>query len=337
MQILVTGGAGFIGSHLVRHILTHTSHQVVNVDVLTYAANPEVLEEFSHSERHTFVQADICDRDTMSDVFTRFQPDAVVHLAAESHVDNSIAGPAVFIDTNVVGTQTLLECARSHWQGLPDERKQRFRYLQVSTDEVYGDLSRSDAPFTEVSPYRPSSPYAASKASADHLVRAWGRTYGLPVLITCCSNNFGPYQHAEKLIPRMISNALKGDALPVYGDGQQIRDWLHVEDHAKALLAVLETGAVGETYNIGANCERTNIQIVTQICGWLEDLAPEKPAGVDHYRDLITFVADRPGHDLRYALNSSKLKGVVGWVPHTTFEAGLRTTVEWYLAQYRDR
>jgi len=332
MQILVTGGAGFIGSHLVRHILTQTSHQVVNIDALTYAANPDLLEEFDRSERHTFVQANICDRDTMSDVFSRFQPDGLIHLAAESHVDNSIAGPAVFIKTNVVGTQTLLECARSYWKDLPGERKRRFRYLQVSTDEVYGDLSRSDAPFTEASPYRPSSPYAASKASADHLVRAWGRTYGLPVMITCCSNNFGPYQHAEKLIPRMISNALNGEALPVYGDGQQIRDWLHVEDHAQALLSVLESGTVGETYNIGANCERTNLQIVTQICDWLEDLAPE--TGVASYRDLIAFVADRPGHDLRYALDSRKLQNTLGWCPKISFESGLRATVEWYLARH---
>lgn len=333
MQILVTGGAGFIGSALVRNILTHTEHSVVNVDVLTYAANPEVLAEFSTYEQHHFVQADICDRHVMNAIFTRHKPDWVMHLAAETHVDNSIGGPDVFIQTNVLGTQTLLELSRSHWLGLEGQKRDRFRYLQVSTDEVYGDLGTEAGLFTEASPYCPSSPYSASKAAADHLVRAWGRTYGLPVLVTCCSNNYGPYQHSEKLIPLMIDRALTGKPLPIYGDGQQIRDWLYVDDHAAALMRVLELGTPGETYNVGANNEHCNLDIVKRICTLLEEMVPVKPASVMCYEDLITFVTDRPGHDLRYGLDTCKICQELGWAPASGFAEGLRETVRWYLAQ----
>ena len=328
MKILVTGGAGFIGSALVRHLIQNTSHQVLNLDKLTYAGNLASLEDVSGSERYSFDQADICDREALDRILSQFQPDAVMHLAAESHVDRSIDGPAAFVETNVVGTYTLLEACRAFWSGLEGSKRDAFRFHHISTDEVFGDLEGSDSLFTENTPYAPSSPYSASKASSDHFVRAWGRTYGLPILMTNCSNNYGPYHFPEKLIPLVIINALHGKPLPVYGNGQQVRDWLFVEDHARALLKVLEEGAVGETYNIGGHNERTNLEVVKAICTLLDQLAPR---GAPH-SDLIAFVADRPGHDLRYAIDASKIERELGWIPEETFESGLRKTVEWYLA-----
>jgi len=334
-RILITGGAGFIGSAVIRYILRHTAHRVVNVDKLTYAGNLAAVAEVSSDPRYAFERIDICDAHAMRRVFAQYRPAAVMHLAAESHVDRSIEGPAPFISTNIVGTYTLLEVAREYWSSLDDAGRTAFRFHHVSTDEVYGDLDGSDALFTEDTPYAPSSPYSASKAAADHLVRAWHRTYGLPVLITNCSNNYGPYQYPEKLIPLVIRNALAGRPLPVYGRGDQVRDWLYVEDHARALYAVLTRGRVGETYNIGGHNEQRNIDVVRQICALLEELAPDKPAGVRRYEDLITFVPDRPGHDRRYAIDASKIARELGWVPQETFESGLRKTVQWMLAQHR--
>ena len=331
MKILVTGGAGFIGSAVVRHIINDTQDAVINVDKLTYAGNLESLLSVEASERYEFEQADICDRAAMDRIFAEHQPDAVMHLAAESHVDRSIDGPAAFIETNIVGTYTLLEAARHYWNTLDEARKSAFRFHHISTDEVYGDLEGTDDFFTETTPYSPSSPYSASKASSDHLVRAWLRTYGLPTLVTNCSNNYGPYHFPEKLIPLMILNALEGKALPVYGNGMQIRDWLFVEDHARALYKVVTEGEVGETYNIGGHNEKANIEVVKTICSLLEELVPNKPAGVEHYADLITYVTDRPGHDVRYAIDPSKIGRELGWVPEETFESGIRKTVEWYL------
>lgn len=329
--ILVTGGAGFIGSAVVRHIIQDTPYQVVNLDKLTYAGNLESLNSVSDSPRYQFEQADICDRSAMERIFAQYRPDVVMHLAAESHVDRSIDGPAAFIETNIIGTYTLLEAARNYWNALEPQAKAAFRFHHISTDEVYGDLEGPDSLFTETTPYAPSSPYSASKASSDHLVRAWRRTYGLPTLITNCSNNYGPFHFPEKLIPLMILNALAGKPLPVYGKGEQIRDWLYVEDHARALVKVATEGAVGETYNIGGHNERKNIDVVHTLCDLLEELVPNKPAGVAHYRDLITYVADRPGHDLRYAIDASKIAHDLGWVPQETFESGIRKTVIWYL------
>lgn len=329
--ILVTGGAGFIGSAVVRHIIQDTPYHVVNLDKLTYAGNLESLNSVSDSPRYQFEQADICDRSAMERIFAQYRPDVVMHLAAESHVDRSIDGPAAFIETNIIGTYTLLEAARNYWNALEPQAKAAFRFHHISTDEVYGDLDGPDSLFTETTPYAPSSPYSASKASSDHLVRAWRRTYGLPTLITNCSNNYGPFHFPEKLIPLMILNALAGKPLPVYGKGEQIRDWLYVEDHARALVKVATEGAVGETYNIGGHNERKNIDVVHTLCDLLEELVPNKPAGVAHYRDLITYVADRPGHDLRYAIDASKIAHDLGWVPQETFESGIRKTVIWYL------
>ncbi|WP_368879721.1 dTDP-glucose 4,6-dehydratase [Proteus mirabilis] len=330
-RILVTGGAGFIGSAVVRHIIDNTNDSVVVVDKLTYAGNLESLAPVANSERYAFEQVDICDRAALDSLFAQYQPDIVMHLAAESHVDRSIDGPAAFIETNIVGTYTLLEAARHFWSELPEDKKAAFRFHHISTDEVYGDLEGTDDFFTETTPYAPSSPYSASKASSDHLVRAWLRTYGLPTLITNCSNNYGPYHFPEKLIPLIILNAISGKPLPVYGKGEQIRDWLYVEDHARALYLVATTAQPGETYNIGGHNERRNIDVVTTICELLEELHPNKPAGVAKYVDLITHVKDRPGHDLRYAIDAAKIAAELGWKPQETFESGIRKTVLWYL------
>ncbi|ASU15264.1 dTDP-glucose 4,6-dehydratase [Actinobacillus pleuropneumoniae] len=331
MKILVTGGAGFIGSAIVRHIINNTQDSVINVDKLTYAGNLESLQMVENHSRYIFEHVDICNRAELERVFAQYQPDAVMHLAAESHVDRSIDGPAAFIETNIVGTYTLLEAARAYWNSLDTDKKSLFRFHHISTDEVYGDLEGTDDLFTETTPYSPSSPYSASKASSDHLVRAWLRTYGLPTIVTNCSNNYGPFHFPEKLIPLMILNALEGKPLPVYGNGQQIRDWLFVEDHARALYKVVTEGKVGETYNIGGHNEKANIDVVRTICSLLEELVPNKPAGVKKYEDLITYVTDRPGHDVRYAIDATKIGRELGWQPQETFETGIRKTVEWYL------
>jgi dTDP-glucose 4,6-dehydratase len=339
LKILITGGAGFIGSAVVRHIINNTSDSVVNVDKLTYAGNLESLFSVSSNERYVFEQVDVCDRAELDRVFNQYNPDAVMHLAAESHVDRSITGPSDFIQTNIVGTYTLLEATRAYWKELSTEQKNTFRFHHISTDEVYGDLPHPDEQdgqssnqklplFTEDSVYAPSSPYSASKASSDHLVRAWLRTYGLPTVVTNCSNNYGPFHFPEKLIPLVILNALEGKQLPIYGKGDQIRDWLYVEDHARALYKVVTEGKVGETYNIGGHNEKQNIEVVNTICSILDTLVPKKTL----YADQITYVTDRPGHDRRYAIDASKMSNELNWQPQETFETGLRKTIEWYLA-----
>jgi len=329
--ILVTGGAGFIGSELIRHLLSSSNHRVVNVDKLTYSGNLESLESINNSKRYHFEQIDICDEIEFKRVLIEKKPDTIIHLAAESHVDRSIDGPKEFILTNIVGTYTILEQSNQYWQSLQGEKKDNFRFLHVSTDEVYGDLNGTDDYFSEATSYDPSSPYSASKASSDHLVRAWHRTYNLPVLITNCSNNYGPYQFPEKLIPHIILNAIAGKELPVYGDGKQIRDWLFVNDHVRALMTVAFSGDIGETYNIGGNNEIQNIDVVKRICELLDDLIPEKLNGLTSFSDLITYVQDRPGHDVRYAIDASKIKNNLGWTPKEDFFSGIRKTVEWYL------
>ncbi|EHH3080440.1 dTDP-glucose 4,6-dehydratase [Vibrio vulnificus] len=331
MKILVTGGAGFIGSAVIRHIINHTQDSAVNLDKLTYAGNLESLSDVAENSRYAFEQVDICDRAELDRVFAQHKPDAVMHLAAESHVDRSIDGPAAFIETNIIGTYNLLEAARAYWLTLEENVKAHFRFHHISTDEVYGDLEGTDDLFTETTSYAPSSPYSASKASSDHLVRAWQRTYGFPTLVTNCSNNYGPYHFPEKLIPLMILNALDGKPLPVYGDGMQIRDWLFVEDHARALYKVVTEGEIGETYNIGGHNEKANIEVVKTICDLLEELRPNKPAGVESYESLITYVKDRPGHDVRYAIDATKIAQELNWTPEETFDSGIRKTVEWYL------
>ena len=342
---LITGGAGFIGSAVIRELITNTDHRVVNVDKLTYAGNLESLEQVDDSSRYAFIHADICDASAMHRVLAEHRPDVVMHLAAESHVDRSIDGPAEFIKTNLVGTSVLLQAARGYWKGLQESDPAKgagFRFHHISTDEVYGDLAgegssssfnhpASSSLFTEETPYAPSSPYSASKAGSDHLVRAWHRTYGLPTLITNCSNNYGPCQFPEKLIPLMILNALAGKSLPVYGDGQQVRDWLYVEDHARALIKVATEGRVGETYNIGGHNEKTNLEVVETVCSLVDELRPASSSFRHPASSLITFVKDRPGHDRRYAIDAGKIERELGWLPQETFESGLRKTVQWYL------
>ena len=329
MMVLVTGGAGFIGSSVIRHILNTTSNKVINIDNLTYAGNLESLESISSNTNYFFEQADICDAGAIKRIFNKYQPDIVMHLAAESHVDRSIDGPSIFLQTNIMGTFNLLEQSREYFGSL--NNNDSFRFHHISTDEVYGDLHGTNDLFTENTPYSPSSPYSASKASSDHLVRSWGRTYGLPYVITNCSNNYGPYHFPEKLIPHIIINAIQGNSLPVYGKGDQIRDWLYVEDHASALFEVARNGKNAETYNIGGHNEKTNIEVVESICNLLEELSPSKPNGINKYTDLINFVEDRPGHDKRYAIDASKIQNDLNWVPSETFESGLRKTVQWYI------
>jgi dTDP-glucose 4,6-dehydratase len=331
MKILVTGGAGFIGSALIRHIIENTNDSVLNIDKLTYASNLNALSSVSQNTRYTFEQVDICNTTEMQRIFTQYQPDAVMHLAAESHVDRSILTSSDFIQTNIIGTFVLLEATRSYWQNLPDVKQGAFRFHHISTDEVYGDLDNKEDFFSETTAYAPSSPYSASKASSDHLVRAWHRTYGLPILVTNCSNNYGPFQFPEKLIPLMIYQALAGKPLPIYGDGSQIRDWLYVEDHVRALYLVLQKGQIGSTYNIGGHNEKTNLEVVYTICSLLENLAPKKPDGIQRYQDLIHYVTDRPGHDKRYAINAAKIQNELGWTPLESFDTGIAKTVEWYL------
>jgi len=330
MKILITGGAGFIGSALIRYLINNTDNSILNIDKLTYAGNLESLKTIENNNRYQFCQADICDAQALTKAIKDFAPNYIMHLAAESHVDRSIDGPAEFIQTNIVGTYNLLEASRQYWLTLDETQKSQFRFHHISTDEVYGDLGDTGL-FTEDTAYDPSSPYSASKASSDHLVRAWYRTFGLPVVITNCSNNYGPYHFPEKLIPLVILNALEGKELPIYGDGSQIRDWLYVEDHAKALYKVVTEGKVGETYNIGGFNERKNIQVVKTICNILDELITEKPKNIKNFNELITFVKDRPGHDVRYAIDANKIKDELGWRPEETFESGIKKTVIWFL------
>jgi dTDP-glucose 4,6-dehydratase len=328
MKIIITGGAGFIGSALIRYLIKTTDHTILNLDKLTYAGNLSSLKEVEDSDRYCFMQLDICDKEGVEKLFTDFRPDAIMHLAAESHVDRSIDGPAEFIHTNIVGTCNLLECAKNYWNGLDKEKQQTFRFQHISTDEVYGSLG-DEGLFTETTPYDPRSPYSASKAASDHLVMAWYHTYGLPVVMTNCSNNYGPYHFPEKLIPLVILNAMEQKPLPIYGKGDNVRDWLFVEDHAIALYEVLANGKVGETYNVGGNCEKTNLEVVETICEVLDKLKP--PTGIKNYSELITFVTDRPGHDKRYAIDAEKIHNELSWVPHETFTSGIQKTVKWYL------
>lgn len=328
-RFLVTGGAGFIGSAVVRRLIGHTQHEVLVVDALTYAGNLDSLAEVSGSARYRFLKADIRDAATMTRAVAEFRPDVIMHLAAESHVDRSIDGPAAFIETNVNGTFALLQAALGHWRGLDAAGKSAFRFHHISTDEVFGSLG-AEGLFTEETPYQPNSPYSASKAASDHLVRAWHHTYGLPTVTSNCSNNYGPCHFPEKLIPLMILNALEGKPLPVYGKGENVRDWLFVDDHARALILIAETGVPGESYNVGGNAERTNLEVVKAVCALVDELAPPLSGGPRE--TLITYVADRPGHDLRYAIDASKIRRELGWEPSESFESGLRKTVEWYLA-----
>ena len=331
MKLLITGGAGFIGSAVIRHIIDNTNHSVVNVDKLTYAGNLESLVSVENDARYTFEQVDICDAKEIKRVFNKHQPDIVMHLAAESHVDRSIDGPGEFIQTNIVGTYVLLEEARDYWTNLESDKKDNFKFHHVSTDEVYGDLEGTDDLFTEENSYAPSSPYSAAKASSDHLVRAWQRTFKFPTLITNCSNNYGPYQFPEKLIPLIILNALEGKDLPIYGNGKQIRDWLYVDDHARALLHVALTGEIGETYNVGGHNELQNIEVVKTVCSILDELVPSKLNDIKQYEQLITYVGDRAGHDVRYAIDATKIDKELNWTPDETFATGIKKTVEWYL------
>jgi len=328
LRIVVTGGAGFIGSAVIRHIIANTDNTVTNVDKLTYAGNLATLASVEGSENYSFEKVDICNKNEIDRIYSEYRPDAIMHLAAESHVDRSIDGPAEFVQTNIVGTYNLLESARQYWKNLDTDKKDKFRFHHVSTDEVYGTLG-DEGYFTEETPYKPNSPYSASKASSDHLVRAWYETYGLPVIISNCSNNYGPYQYPEKLIPLVILNALAERTLPIYGKGDNVRDWLYVDDHARALYQVMTEGVVGETYNIGGHNEKTNLDVVKTICGILDHMQPNPNVG--KYESLISYVQDRPGHDMRYAIDASKIKQELDWVPVETFESGIRKTVEWYI------
>jgi len=331
MKILVTGGAGFIGSSLIRQIIKNTNFEVINVDCLTYAGNLESLKKVDKNPNYTFEKVDICNKNELRRIFSKYHPNIIIHLAAESHVDRSIENPMRFLETNIIGTFNLLDESRKYYAQLDYKLKNTFRFHHVSTDEVYGDLENDFDFFTETTPYSPSSPYSASKASSDHLVRAWGKTYNLPIVITNCSNNYGPFQFPEKLIPHIILNALNGKPLPIYGKGDQVRDWLYVEDHAKALLKVALEGKIGDTYNIGGNNEKTNLEVVHSICKLLEELKPDKPNHIKNYKDLIEFVEDRPGHDRRYAVDSTKIEKELNWSPKENFETGLKKTVTWYL------
>lgn len=331
MKIIVTGGAGFIGSTVIKHLIHNTDHDVLNLDKLTYSGNLESLDSIASSPRYRFEKSDICNYKSVELIFKSFRPNIIMHLAAESHVDRSIIKSSDFVQTNIIGTYTLLEVSRKYWYQLPTDLKNKFRFHHISTDEVYGDLQSTSNLFTEQTSYNPNSPYSASKASSDHLVRSWNRTYGLPVVLTNCSNNYGPYQFPEKLIPLIILNAINGKPLPVYGDGEQIRDWLYVEDHAQALVLVALEAKIGETYNIGGNNQMRNIQVVELICDLLDELIPPKNTGIEYYRNLIKFVIDRPGHDFRYGVDTSKIRRELGWVPKENFKTGLRKTVEWYI------
>mgnify|MGYP001231236067 FL=1 len=331
MKFLVTGGAGFIGSAVIRFLLKNNQHHILNLDKLTYAGNLNSIFVDQNNDRYKFIKGDISDQRLVSEIFSDFEPDIVMHLAAESHVDRSIDSPAEFIETNIIGTYVMLECSYNYWKSLTSlEKKKIFRFHHISTDEVFGSLG-NEGSFNEYSPYNPSSPYSASKASSDHLVRAWHHTYNLPILITNCSNNYGPYQFPEKLIPLFVLNAIEGKSLPIYGDGQQIRDWLFVEDHVIALYKVISEGKVGETYNIGGHNEKTNLEVARLICKLLDEMKPNHPNGISSYLELITHVEDRPGHDRRYAIDAKKIKDNLNWLPDNTFESGLRKTVKWYL------
>ena len=331
LKFLIAGGAGFIGSAVIRHLIANTEFNIINIDKLTYAGNLESLETVKSSSRYKFEKIDICDESGIEYVFTKYRPLLIMHLAAESHVDRSISGPAEFLRTNIIGTFNLLQQSKKYFDNLSNDEKNMFRFHHISTDEVYGDLEIEDKLFKETTPYAPSSPYSASKASSDHLVRAWGRTYNLPIIVTNCSNNYGPFHFPEKLIPNSILNAIHGNPITIYGKGDQIRDWLYVNDHAEALITVIKKSEVGKTYNIGGNNEKTNIEVVEKICEILEELAPNKPNSINKYLDLVTFVKDRPGHDKRYAIDSSKIQKELGWTPRENFESGIRKTVEWYL------
>ena len=333
MNIIVTGGAGFIGSAFIRHLIKHTTHQILNIDKLTYAADLASLNSIKNHNQYLFSQTDITDSKKLTEIFRQFKPDLVIHFAAETHVDRSISAPEVFIQTNIIGTFQLLQVSLNYWKKLNHSAQQTFRFVSISTDEVYGELTNTNSFFHENSIYAPNSPYSASKASADHLVRAWHKTYGLPTLITHSSNNYGPYQYPEKLIPRTILNALSGKPIEVYGNGEQIRDWLFIQDHIDALMLIITKGKIGEIYNVGGDNELKNIFVVRKICDILDTLKPEKPNGINHYSELITFVQDRLGHDFRYAIDNSKIKKELGWFPKENFEVGLQKTIQWYLQQ----